>query len=114
MKRLLLAFVLIVAWELWGISSVGATTKPKSLYIVCSINLATATSAFVSELTTSAPVVVAATASGPMGADFYAIYQLSSPTSCAALQADSQQSGPFPPGIVLEAETTHKPVLKVA
>jgi hypothetical protein len=111
MLGVLVGLALVVGTELWGLDSAGAQAKPP-VYMVCAVNLSSGTGTLVSELSTTKPVELMVSTTGPMSTVFYAVFETTVPTTCAALVTDMGQPGPYPAGINLEAETTHKPVLK--
>lgn len=111
---ILLGFALLLPLEVWGMDGKSSAQAAPSTYVVCAINGNTQTTALVQSLKTSSPVTFSASLAGPPTITYYAIFQLSTPQSCLTLYADSQEAGPYPPGINIEADTSHKPVLKVA
>lgn len=114
MKKLLavLAAAVLVIWGM-DVPTVHAQPRPAAkTYVVCSINQDTYSTALVQELKTSSPVTMTVPAMGAEGTSYYAVYQLSAPASCATLLQEAETSGPYPPGVNIEANTSQKPVLK--
>lgn len=98
---------LCVALELWGIDGSAAAQGKPVTYLVCDSN-----GNFVQSLKTSGAVTVTASVVGAEGSVYYSVYAEASPSSCNNNMLEYEGTGSFPAGVTLEADMSHKPVLK--